>query len=48
METNISKNSCSHDDKILWPIFCRIIENEKPQEKIFGGPRALLTSTVEL
>ena len=47
METNISRSSCFHDDKRLWPIFCPFIENEKPQETIFGGPRALLTSTAE-
>ena len=40
METNISKNSCFHDDKSLWPILRRIIGCEKPQETIYGGPRA--------
>ena len=47
METNISKNSCFHDDKSLWPILRGIIECDKPQETICGGPRDLLTNTAD-
>ena len=47
IETNISKNSCFHDDKSLWPIFRRIMVCEKPEVTIFGGPRAPLTITAE-
>ena len=47
IETNISKNSCFHDDKRLWPIFRRIMEYEKAEVTIYGGPRALLTITPE-
>ena len=48
IDTNISKNSCFHDDKSVWPIFRRIIECEKPQETIYGGSQALLTLTVQI
>ena len=47
IETNISKNSCFHDDKSLLPIFRRITDCEKPEVTIYGGPRALLTITAE-
>ena len=33
--------------KILWPIFSRIIERDKPQRTVFKGPKAVLTITVE-
>ena len=46
IETNISKNSCFHDDKSLWPIFRRIIECEEHQKTIYGGPQALFTIAV--
>ena len=47
MEKNISENSCFHDDKSLWPILRRIIECDKPQETIYGGPRALVTISAD-
>ena len=47
IETNISKNSCFHDDKSFWPIFRHFIENDKPQETIYRGPQAILTISVE-
>ena len=33
--------------KILWPIFSRIIECNKPQRTVCKGPKAVLTFTVE-
>ena len=34
--------------KILWPIFSRIIECDKPQGTVCKGQKAVLTITVEL
>ena len=33
--------------KILWPVFYRIIECDKPQRTNFKGPKGILTITVE-
>ena len=33
--------------KILWPIFSRFIECNKPQGTVCKGPKAVLTITVE-
>ena len=34
--------------KILFPIFSRNIECDKPQGRIYKGPQAILTITLEL
>ena len=47
IETDISKNSCFHDDKRFWPTFLRIIECDKPQETNCKGSQACLTFTFE-
>ena len=47
IETNISKNSCFHDDKSFWTFFRYFIENDMPQETFCRGPQAILTNTVE-
>ena len=33
--------------KILWPIFSRIIECDKPQGTVCLGPKGVLTITLE-
>ena len=46
--TNLSKNSCFHDERSFWPIFPGIIECDKPQGTLFRDPQAILTNTLEL
>ena len=48
IKTNISKNSCFHDDKSSRPISRPNIECDKPQGTNHKGPQAILTITVEL
>ena len=47
-ETNISKNSCFHDERSFWRIFLCIIECDKPQGAIYKGLQAILTITLKL
>ena len=48
IETNITKISCSQDDKKLCPVFPRTIEWDKHQKTNYEGPKAILTFTLEL
>ena len=48
LQTNISSHSCFHRDIKFWPVFCRIIERDKPQETIYTGPQATFTNNVEV
>ena len=47
IETNISKNSCFHDDKSFWHVFPRIIDCDQHQGTIYKGPQNILTFTLE-
>ena len=48
IETNISKNSCFHNERSFWPIFTCNIECGKPQGTIYNGPQAILAITLEV
>ena len=48
IETNISKNSCFHDDERFWPFFPRIIECDKPLGTVYQGPQGILTFIVQM
>ena len=48
IETNLSKNSCFHDDKWFWPIFPRAIECHKHRETMYRDRQAFLAVTLEL
>ena len=48
IETNISKNSCFHDERSFWPIFRCNIGCDKPQGTIYNGPQAVLAFTLEV
>ena len=47
IETNISNNSCFHDERSFWPFSPCNIECDKPQGTIYKGPQAILAFTLE-
>ena len=48
IETNISKNSCFHDERSFWPVFPCILECVNSQGTLYNCVQAFATITLEL